>query len=423
MDAFEDRAGATGIGTKLGILALLTNGSNKTGRYNVALFNSADPRGSKVGGIETYFRDYIFYHPDDMDILFIGADEIGDLTIGEITEIEFRGRRVKFLPLYFLENSVNNYTGTITRSETMTFARLLMKNWGKIRKILRDGNYSAEVHRSEYAPIIWTMGVPVIPMLHVWGGKGQQQSSVLGKYWYIRDAADLAAALTGKKFYAVNPDLTAMFKRRYPMLRKKFDTLTTWANTETFAPTPLKAGDTLDILYAGRMDRFKRPDIMFSVVAAAQQLSGNVRFHYVGDGDVEQFPEFAAIRDITTCHGSKSSAEVAALMRDVHVGILTSEFEGMPRFVMEMLSSGRPVVALHLPQLEPVVLDSVSGYLVPRGTDQIEELAKRLVDVRALIADGTIKPDVVRKVVEPFSPQALLGKIWGDHRELHGLQR
>ncbi len=391
------------------------------GRYAVALFNSADPRGKKVGGIETYCRDFIYYHPQDMDLLFIGVDETGDLPIGEITETEYAGRKFKFLPLYFQEDAVNKYTGTITQSETMTYAKALVKNWRLLRRVLRDGQYSAEVHRAEYGPVIWSMGAPVIPMVHVWGAKDKQQSSVLGKYWYIRDATEFAAALTGQRFYAVNSDLTAMFKKRYPMFRDKFDTLTTWANTSTFYPTPFQPGEHVDVLYAGRMDKFKRPDLMFSVMAEARKTVPNLRFHYVGDGDVEQFPEFAPIRDITVRHGSKTSVEVAALMRAVHMGILTSDFEGMPRFVMELLTSGRPAVTLHLPQLEAVVKDGVTGYLVPRGPDQVVEQAKRIGDCWDLVKAGALSPQTIREYAEPFSPQALLGKIWGDHRTLHGL--
>lgn len=392
-----------------------------SGRYAVALFNSADPRGKKVGGIETYIRDYIFYHPADMDLLFIGADEIGDLPLGQISEVEFRGRKVKFLPLYFLENAVNNYTGTIAKSETMTFAKALLKNWGLIRNILRKGKYSVELRRPEYAPIIWSMGIPFIQMVHVWGAKDKQQSSVLGKYWYIRDATEMTAAALSKKFYSVNSDMTAMFKRRYKFMAGKFDTLTTWANTTIFRPTPFVFGDNINILYAGRMDKFKRPDIMFRVIAEVRRRAPNILFHYAGDGDVEQFPEFAAIADITVRHGVRTSPEIAELMRSMHVGILTSDFEGMPRFVMELLTSGRPAVALHLPQLESVIADGVSGFLIPRGEDQIVQQAEKILETYQLEHTGALTPETISRAVEPFSPQSLLGKIWKDHRWLHGI--
>lgn len=393
----------------------------KNGRYAVALMNSADPRGAKIGGIETYIRDYIFYHPDDMDLLFIGADEIGDLPIGEVSETEYRGRRFKFLPLYRLDDATNKYTGTVTNSETFKFAKTLVKNWSLLRRVLRAGDYSVEVRRPEYGPIIKSMGVPYVQMIHVWGGKDKQQSGVLAKYGFVRDASEFVSAALTYKFYSVNSDLTAMFKKRYPMFGKKFDTLTTWANTTTFQPTPFRFGDTIDVLYAGRMDKFKRPDIMFSVIAAAAAKSDRVRFHYIGDGDVEQFPEFAAIRDVTTLHGVKKSGEIAELFGAMHMSILTSDFEGMPRFVLETLTSGRPVVALHLPQLEPVLHDGQTGYLVPRSDDQVEEMAARILDTHRLAQEGAITPETCRAAVDPYSPQTLLGKIWADHRALHGL--
>jgi glycosyltransferase involved in cell wall biosynthesis len=390
-------------------------------RYAVALLNSADPRGRKVGGIETYIRDYIFYHPADMDLLFIGADEIGDLPIGEVSEVEYRGRTIKFLPLYYLPDATNKYTGTVMQSETMRFAKALVKNWRLIRRVLRAGKYSVEVRRPEYAPIIRSMGVPIIQMIHVWGGKDKQQSGVLAKYGFLRDASEFVAAGLADRFYSVNPDLTAMFKKRYPMFRSKFDTLTTWANTSIFKPGPFQPSGQIEVMFAGRMDKFKRPDIMFQVIAELQRLTGRVRFHYVGDGDVDQFPEFTAIRDVTVRHGVKTSPEIAELMQAMHMGLLTSDFEGMPRFVMELLTSGRPAVALHLPQLEAVIDDGVNGYLVPRGPDQIAVMAQRMQETHALIEAGRITPDAVRQAVEPFSPQALLGKIWADHRRLHGM--
>lgn len=391
-------------------------------RYNVALFNSADPRGKKVGGIETYIRDYIYYHPEDMDLLFVGADEIGDLPVGQISETEFRGRKFNFLPLYRLDSAVNKYTGTVSQSETFKFARILMNNWGLLRRVLRGGNYSVEVRRPEYAPIIWAMGVPVIQMIHVWGGKDKQQSGVLAKYGWIRHSSEFVSAAIVKKFYSVNSDLTEMFRQRYPIFKKKFDTLTTWANTSIFRPSPFQFdGDQIDVIYAGRMDKFKRPDIMFSVVAELQKLTGRVRFHYVGDGDTEQFPEFGAIRDITIRHGIMASPQIAEVMARCQMGILTSDFEGMPRFVMELLTSGRPAVCLHLPQLEDVIRDGETGFLIPRGPDQVQDQARRMLETYELAQAGKLDPATLRQAVEPFSPQSLLGKIWSDHRRLHGL--
>ena len=45
-------------------------------RYQICLVHPFDPRGQKVGGLETYIRDFITFHPDNTDILFVGVDSI-----------------------------------------------------------------------------------------------------------------------------------------------------------------------------------------------------------------------------------------------------------------------------------------------------------------------------------------------------------
>ena len=392
-------------------------------RYRVALFNSGDPRGAKVGGIETYIRDYIYYHPEDMDLLFVGADETGELPLGQVSEVEFRGRKFKFLPLLHLNDLSNAYGEGIAKSDTFRFAKLLIENRKLLKSVLRGGGYSAELRRVEYAPILWSMGVPFVQMVHVWGGKDQQMSSSLGKHWYIRDATEFVAATLTKKFYSVNADMTARYKKKYFPFARKFDTLTTWANTTIFKATPLRFDDDLiHVMFAGRLDKFKRPDLMFKVIEALSEKSGGkARFHYIGDGDPEETPEFAPIRGITIRHGRKNSIEIAELLQGFHLGILTSDFEGMPRVVMETLTAGRAVVALHLPQLEQVILDGKSGFLIPRTGNHIDLHAAKLLEAYEMMRDGRMTVESITAAVKPFSPQALLGKIWADHRRIAGL--
>jgi glycosyltransferase involved in cell wall biosynthesis len=394
------------------------------GRYNVCLINSADPRGAKIGGISTYIRDYIFYHPEDMNLLFVGPDEIGDLKLGEINDIEFRGRKMQFLPLLRTETSVNKYAKSISSSETYQYSMTLLKNWSKLKKIFRDGKYSAEIRRVEFAPILWSMGVPFVQMVHVWGAKDKPMSALLGKHSAIRGLTEYIAAALAYKFYSVNSDMTAMYKEKFSQFARKFDTLTTWANTTVFAPHPFQftADDKIKVVYVGRMDRFKRPDIMFQVIGkVAEMTGGKVEFHYIGDGDPSVFEGYEAAVPLMVRHGAKNSAQVGELLRTMHVGLLTSEFEGMPRFVLETLSSGRPSVDLHLPQLERVIKDGESGYLIARGDDQVEAAAQGIVDIYARMKSGAVTPASIAQHVVAFSPPALLGKIFNDHRHLHGL--
>jgi Glycosyltransferase len=161
---------------------------------------------------------------------------------------------------------------------------------------------------------------------------------------------------------------------------------------------------------------------MFRTIARLRsQLQGNVEFHYIGTSDPHRFSEFAEIEDITIRHGFKDAAGMAATLADAHAGILTSEFEGMPRVVLETLAVGRPVVAVHLPQLESVIRDGESGFLVPRAgsrEDMADALAQRFIDVRNAIVAGTIDPARIVGAIADFTPNTQLARVFRFHQEI-----
>ncbi|MES1985286.1 MAG: glycosyltransferase [Pseudomonadota bacterium] len=394
---------------------------SRSDQVNVALVHPFDPRGGKVGGIETFVRDYITYHPEDMNLMLIGVDGFGDLELGKPTQISFRGRMISFLPVMRLpETDTNIYARKLTDAVTMRFTLACLRHYFTLRKILKGGNYSIDLRRIELSPLGTVFGVPSVQMLHDGMVKGKQMSSLLKRFWWVKDLSERFSLARAYSFYCVNDDLSERLKTTYPRHAGKVGTLPTWANPQIFQATPIPPliDGALHVGYTGRMDDFKRPDIMFQVIAEARRLCPGLVFHYVGDGDVERFPQFEAIRDCTVLHGRQNTEGLAAILQKLHVGLLTSDFEGMPRSVMEFLASGRPVVALHLPQLEAVIHDAQSGYLVSRGPDQIAEMGKRLADMRQLIADRTVTTDRVADAVADYSPAKLLGRLYDDHRAL-----
>lgn len=391
-------------------------------RFNVALAHPFDPRGAKVGGVETFVRDYITFSPPDMNLMMIGVDGFGDLPLGEVSEIEVRGRKLAFLPLLHVpENDTNRYAGKLSEALTLRFTLAAIRKFGKLNSLLSRGKYSFDLRRMELAPLAMIFRRPSVQMLHDGMVKGAPMSSLVRRFWWVKDFAERFSLRHAVAFYCVNQELTDRLKRTYPRQAHKLDTLPTWANPTIFAPAPFPTGtDTIDIGFTGRMDDFKRPDLMFEMVAKARALDPRIRFHYVGDGDVEKFPQFDAIRDITVLHGRTSSEGLAEILRSLHIGILTSDFEGMPRSVMEFLASGRPVVSLRLPQLELVIHDGASGYLIPRNPDQLDVMASRIRDTYEAMTAGSITPESVAEAVVDFSAERLLGRLYADHRRIHG---
>lgn len=56
--------------------------------------HTLDPRGNKIGGIETHVRQVMSKHPDDISVLFVGVDEIGDAELGRVHPVKLGDRLI-----------------------------------------------------------------------------------------------------------------------------------------------------------------------------------------------------------------------------------------------------------------------------------------------------------------------------------------
>ena len=408
-------------------LALRAKNANrgKPGRYQICLIHPFDPRGEKVGGLETYIRDFITFHPDDTDLLFIGIDSAGDLRLGELHRLSFRGRTFDFLPiLRYSDLQAREAARSIRTSLTGQFFLALLRHFGLISRLIRSRRCSIDLRRVEFSWLPALLRLPFVQMLHGEGApKNLQMDSLLRRYSFVHNAGERFAVATSAKFLCVNPFITERLQRTYPRRKDKIDTLWTWVNTDIFQPRPLPAGTSpFRLVFAGRLDEFKDPPLMFRAVDRLRnRLQGGVEFHYVGTSDPHRFAEFAGIEDVTIRHGFKDAAGMAATLATAHAGILTSEFEGMPRFVLETLAVGRPVVAMHLPQLEPVIRCGETGFLVARdgsADDMADALAQRFIDVRDAIAAGEMAPATIAGAIADFTPSRQLARVFRYHQEI-----
>jgi len=400
------------------------NANNAKPRYQICLIHPFDPRGQKVGGLETYIRDFITFHPIDTDILFIGVDSTGDMELGRLHRLTFRGRAFDFFPiLHYSDQQAREAARSIRTSLTGQFFVALLRHFVPIARLIRARRCSIDLRRVEFSWLPAVLRLPFVQMLHGEGAPKLQMDSLLRKYAFIHNAGERFAVTTSEKFLCVNPFITERLQRTYPRRKDKIDTLWTWVNTDIFKPQPWPSQSSpFQIVFAGRLDEFKNPPLMFRTIERLRQrLGGDVVFHYIGTSDPHRFDEFAAIEDITVRHGFKDATGMAATLASAHAGILTSEFEGMPRCVLETLALGRPVVAMHLPQLEPVIEQGVSGFLVARAgsTDDLTEtLAQRFVDVRNAIEAGEMNPVLISNAVKAFTPATQLARVFRYHQEI-----
>ncbi len=340
-------------------------------RYQICLIHPFDPRGQKVGGLETYIRDFITFHPTDTDILFVGVDFDRRPQARRSATADFPRARLRLSPiLHYSDQQAREAARTIRSSLTGQFFMALLRYFGPVSRLIRERGCTVDLRRVEFSWLPTLLRRPFIQMLHGEGAP-KLQMDLAPQEVFVR--AQYRRAFRGhdqRKISVRDPFITERLQKTYPGQSGKIDTLWTWVNTDIFKPQPFPAmTEPFRIIFAGRLDEFKDPPLMFSTIARLRERCMAISNSIISGPAIRiALPEVAAIEDITIRHGFKDAVGMAATLANAHAGILTSEFEGMPRCVLETLAVGRPVVAVHLPQLESVIHDGESGYLISRSS-------------------------------------------------------
>ncbi len=293
----------------------------KTSSYLTCLFHPMDPRGTKRGGMETHVRLILSAHPADFSIFFVGIDERGDCRLGEVTEIVAEGRRIAFFPVAAVtDDQINLPSKTLLGSLTLRFALGTLRYLPRIRRLLKGKTASADLQRYEFALMAKLLGLPYVLMVHNEGGKGDEMDSVLKRYWFIHSLNERIAVALADHVFGVNPNIVQRLARLYPFAAKKTEMMTVSIDTHRFAAQPFDCRDGIfRIVFAGRLDTFKGPPLMFEVLRDLHaRLDGKLEFHYAGPTDPHRYAEFAAIESFTIRHGSCTAEQVAKIMAHCH---------------------------------------------------------------------------------------------------------
>ena len=282
-------------------------------KHRLCVIHSFDPRGAKVGGLETFIRDMIAFLPDDFTFLMIGVDSIGDLELGKISQQTFRGKAFEFLPvLHYPDEQAREAARSIRQSINFQFMQGLIRHIGTVRSVLKQQPTSVDLQRVEFASLVRALGIPFVQMLHGEGAPKLQMDSLLKSYRYLHNVNEWMAIKACNRFLCVNPIITERIRKTYPGEAHKIHTLSTWVDKRTFHPRPLPVDDGFRLAFAGRLDLFKVPPLMFKTVARlADKLGPGVEFHYMGTSDPNRFAEFKLIEDKAVLHGFKTAEGVA----------------------------------------------------------------------------------------------------------------
>lgn len=394
--------------------------AGKSTRPLLVVFATLDPRGNKIGGIETHIRHILRNHPSETDLLLVGIDEFGDLPLGQPRSVDFAGRAITFFPVAHVPADEARISASrLMRSTTLRFVAGGLRHLLALRRLVAGRAVSADLPRVEFSILPALLRIPFVLTVHADLAKAGATDSLLKRYGAAKRWSEALAFATARHVFTVNEGIQAALVAAHPGLAGKSGVLPAPVDTRIFTPAPFPETDAFRLVYAGRFDEVKDPALMFETVAAlARRLDDRLEFHVIGSANPEAFPEFAAIRHLTTLHGPKNAEGVAALVREVHCGILTSHSEGLPCFLLETLASGRAFAAVRLPTFEAHVVPGVTGQLTERSVSRAEtatRLAGAFASVWQDIRTGVLKPDVIAATISGLSVTAIFARLFEVH--------
>lgn len=130
------------------------------------------------------------------------------------------------------------------------------------------------------------------------------------------------------------------------------------------------------VTFVGHLSTSKRPELFIEVIRRLKQAGAAVRGVLIGDG-----PLLPSLRPQAESAGVEllgQRHDVPELLRQSDVFVFTSVpgGEGMPGVFIEAGLSGLPVVATDVPGARTVIIDGVTGYVVP--VDAVDQLVLRV---------------------------------------------
>jgi glycosyltransferase involved in cell wall biosynthesis len=152
------------------------------------------------------------------------------------------------------------------------------------------------------------------------------------------------------KIIALSADQKADIQKVYGIPAEAITVIGGGYDDTIFSPGPQRKAGTVQLLYAGKLNRSKGvPWLLRSLMKITDE---GWHLHVAGSGSG---PEYDLCIDLArrlgervTLHGYVSHLRLAELMRQAHVQILPSFFEGLPLVLFEGLASGCRVITTEL---------------------------------------------------------------------------
>ncbi len=173
------------------------------------------------------------------------------------------------------------------------------------------------------------------------------------------------------------------------------------------------------LMSAGRLHRQKGYDLLLKALSVVQISFPTVKLLILGDGEEEKTLKKLAhsleLSEKVLFLGLRS--DVDRFLQCSEMCVLPSRWEGFPNVLLEAMAAGKPVVATAVGGVRELVVDNVTGILVPPQDDMAVAGAISLLlsDTRRALAMGAAGRE---RALKHFSMNAMISKTESLYHEL-----
>ena len=145
---------------------------------------------------------------------------------------------------------------------------------------------------------------------------------------------------------------------------------------DAISPRTVAEKPVLDVLWAGRLDRQKRPDLLIAIAQRCGHLP--IQFHAYGTAvlDYTRKAFSGSPGPNLTFHGPFDRLSSLPLDK-FDLFLNTSQWEGLPNILLEAISAGLPVMSSDAGGIPELILPDQTGILVS-PFDDVEQYVQRL---------------------------------------------
>ena len=178
-------------------------------------------------------------------------------------------------------------------------------------------------------------------------------------------------------------------------------------------------GDILNLLTVGRLEREKNYFHLIKIAYLLKQKGVKLKLFIVGDGPLkERIISYAkSLKLESDCIFTGYLEDTREVLKDSHIFVFASSREGLPVSLMEAMTMEKPVVAYNIRGVRDLVVDRVTGFLVPFG--DVDVFAEK---VKFLYEHPEVARDMGRKarerIVREFSLEIILKDMEKLYRQI-----